>query len=255
VDPEPQIDRAAELREKWQTVTGQRWRIGAHEMLCGDWANSDYPQEGAYVLLTDPPYGMNLDADWSDVSGTLGSIGGSKGTLGRKYERVIGDQCPFDIKPVLTRFDAAKEMFLFGGDYYIGQLGEGGSWLVWDKRKESQADAIGSEFELCWSRTKHKRRILRHDWFGFLSSENGAEAHHRMHPTQKPSSLFRDIIEQWIDKDWRVYDPFCGSGTTLVACEQLKRTGCASELDPGYAAVALERLALLGLAPELISKA
>jgi site-specific DNA-methyltransferase (adenine-specific) len=50
-----------------------------------------------------------------------------------------------------------------------------------------------------------------------------------------------------------VYDPFCGSGTTLVAVHQLNRIGCGCEIDPGYAAVTLERLADLGLKPKLIS--
>jgi DNA modification methylase len=45
--------------------------------------------------------------------------------------------------------------------------------------------------------------------------------------------------------------PFCGSGSTLLAAAQLKRVGYACEVDPGYVAVGLERLALLGLKPEL----
>jgi DNA modification methylase len=48
-----------------------------------------------------------------------------------------------------------------------------------------------------------------------------------------------------------VYDPFCGSGSTIVAAAQLKRVGYGCELDPGYLAVELERLASLGLKPEL----
>jgi len=49
-----------------------------------------------------------------------------------------------------------------------------------------------------------------------------------------------------------VYDPFCGSGTTLLACEQLGRIGFGIELDPRYVAVTLERLSALGLKPKLI---
>jgi len=74
------------------------------------------------------------------------------------------------------------------------------------------------------------------------------------HPTTKPLALVARMVTNSSRPGEVVYDPFSGSGTVLVACEQLKRTGCASELDPGYAAVAIERLARLGLAPELISK-
>ena len=110
-------------------------------------------------------------------------------------------------------------MFLFGADYYAELLPNknDGSWLVWDKRKESQADAIGSEFELCWSKQKHKRRILRHDWFGFLSSENTYDARHRVHPTQKPITLFVDIINQWGKSAKVIVDIYGGSGSTLIA--------------------------------------
>ena len=51
-----------------------------------------------------------------------------------------------------------------------------------------------------------------------------------------------------------VYDPFCGSGSTLLAAHQLGRIGYGIEIDPGYIAVALERLSTLGLEPKLISQ-
>ena len=134
-------------------------------------------------------------------------------------------------------------MFLFGADYYAELLPgkNNGSWLVWDKRKPSQADAIGSEFELCWSKRKHKRRILRHDWFGFLSSENQDDARNRVHPTQKPITLLTDIIKQWGGKCSNIIDLFGGSGSTLIACEQLDRTCYMMELDPKYCDVIIKR--------------
>jgi DNA modification methylase len=51
-----------------------------------------------------------------------------------------------------------------------------------------------------------------------------------------------------------VYDPFCGSGSTIVAAHQLGRIGYGCEIEPSYVAVALERLSLLGLKPELVDK-
>jgi len=52
-----------------------------------------------------------------------------------------------------------------------------------------------------------------------------------------------------------VYDPFCGSGSTLLAAHQLQRIAYGVEIDPGYVAVTLERMAALGLKPELIDAA
>jgi len=51
-----------------------------------------------------------------------------------------------------------------------------------------------------------------------------------------------------------VYDPFCGSGSTLLAAHQLHRVGYGVEIDPGYLAVTLERLSMLGLKPEMVGK-
>lgn len=116
-----------------------------------------------------------------------------------------------------------------------------GSWLVWDKRKENQANAIGSEFELIWSKNKHKRRMLRHDWFGFLSSQNAKDAQHRVHPTQKPITLLADIIKQFGDKCNNIIDLFGGSGSTLIACEQLGRKCYMAELSPKYCDVIIKR--------------
>ena len=137
----------------------------------------------------------------------------------------------------------AKEIFLFGADYFAELLPDKnkGSWLVWDKRKESQSDAIGSEFELIWSREKHKRRVLRFDWFGFLSSTAPEEARNRVHPTQKPTSLLREIIQQWGHKSEMIADLYGGSGSTLIACEQLNRRCRMMELDPHYCDVIINR--------------
>ena len=60
-----------------------------------------------------------------------------------------------------------------------------------------------------------------------------------------------DMIQNSSRPNEIIYDPFCGSGSTLLAAGQLKRVGYGCEVDPGYVVVGLERLALLGLKPEL----
>ncbi len=72
-----------------------------------------------------------------------------------------------------------------------------------------------------------------------------------LHPTTKPVELIGKMIANSSRPGEVVYDPFCGSGSTLVAAQQLGRIGYGIELDPGYVAVALERLSMLGLKPEL----
>jgi len=244
-------DEAPELPEEPKSKLGEIYQLGNHRLICGDSTDIaviDRLMDGvkADCVLSDPPYGMNLDTDFSTIKGSMNSIGRKNHTEGNKYERVIGDNDDFTpdlINTFFANFDYVKEMFLFGADYFAELLPDKnkGSWLVWDKRKESQADAIGSEFELIWSRSKHKRRMLRHDWFGFLSSENGADARNRVHPTQKPITLLVDILSQWGKDANIVVDLYGGSGSTLIACEQLNRKCYMCELDPRYVDVIIER--------------
>ena len=246
-------DEAPEVDEENEPVVklGDVWRLGEHRLICGD---STYAAtitklmdgQKADMILSDPPYGMRLDTDFSGAVGSLKSFGRKKHTRGNKYEKVIGDNDDFSpqlINTFFNNFNYCKEIFLFGADYFAELLPNknDGSWLVWDKRKESQADAIGSEFELIWSKSKHKRRMLRHDWFGFLSSENAKDAQHRVHPTQKPVSLLVDIIKQWGDKCNIIVDLYGGSGSTLIACEQLNRRCFMAELYPKYCDVIIKR--------------
>lgn len=192
------------------------------------------------------PIVIDKNTDFSSCLGSLGSLGRKSNTRGNKYDKVIGDNDDFKPELITTFFDNfnyCKEIFLFGADYFAELLPNknDGSWLVWDKRKESQADAIGSEFELIWSKTKHKRRMLRHDWFGFLSSQNAKDAQNRVHPTQKPVSLLVDIVEQWGKDCNNVVDLYGGSGSTLIACEQLNRKCYMMELDEHYCDVIINR--------------
>lgn len=83
--------------------------------------------------------------------------------------------------------------------------------------------------------------MLRHDWVGFLSSKNAKDAQHRVHPTQKPITLLADIINQWGSNCNNIVDLYGGSGSTLIACEQLNRNCFMMELDPKYCDVIIKR--------------
>lgn len=251
-DAEPQIDRAAELNKKWAVNPGDLWRIGDHRLLCGDStlrADVERVMDGekANIVIADPPYGMKLDTDFSGMTSAK-SFG-----RGRKHKKVIGDEKPFDAQSVIGC--DCKEQFWFGADYYaksIGDTEQSGSWLVWDKRLTDSAGLIyGSSFELIFSKQKHKRDILRHLWAGFFT---GGEERTFDHPTEKPVSLIIDLINLCNDAPV-IYDPFCGCGPSLVACQNLSRKCRAIEISPEYCAVILERMATAfpGIAIERVS--
>lgn len=244
-------DEVPEVQETPVTKEGDIWQLGKHRLMCGDSTDAGsvcllMQNEKADMVLSDPPYGMRLDTDFSTIKGSMKSLGRKNNTQGNKYSKVIGDNDDFSpnlINTFFDNFDYCKEVFLFGADYYAELIPEKnqGSWLVWDKRKESQADAIGSEFELIWSKNKHKRRILRHDWFGFLSSQNGNDATNRVHPTQKPITLIEDILTQWGNGAYKIVDLYGGSGSTLIACEKTGRVCRMMELAPHYCDVIVKR--------------
>jgi hypothetical protein len=206
------------------------------------------------MVFTDPPYGMNLDTDYSSITGSKNSM--AKGIKGKKYAPIIGDDIEFDPSIILEMFSDINEIFLWGGDYYAKDLPLGG-WFVWDKcvRKDGYVSdgaekMIGSNFELCWSKHKHKREIARIFHRGMTSVDTSE----RVHPTQKPIQLAEWFVKKFSDTLEVVVDPFLGSGTTLIACERLNRKCRAVEISPAYCAVAIQRwVDMTGQEPVLLT--
>ena len=260
-DVEPQIDKADELRQKWQVETGQMWRLGEHRLICGDCTDKavvDRLMDGekADVLLNDPPYGMRLDADFSGMKNKLKFAQEEGIKNGTKYSNVIGDHQDYDASCIVELFVDIKEQFWWGADYYSETLPDtshNGAWLVWDKRLDESADKMyGSCFELLWSKQKHKRDILRHKWAGIFGMEHEPQRG-RMHPNQKPIPLYEEILQRYSKEGCLIVDCYSGSGTTLIACERLNRKCRAVEIDPGYVAVAIQRwVDATGGKPELM---
>jgi len=121
-----------------------------------------------------------------------------------------------------------------------------GSWLVWDKRSKEGFDSagnpdamIGSMFELCWSKNKHRREILRFRWAG--SYGLWQDDIKRVHPTQKPAAMIVELIKKYSKKGDIILDLFGGSGSTLIAAEQIGRTCYMMEIDPKYCDVIRKR--------------
>ena len=72
------------------------------------------------------------------------------------------------------------------------------------------------------------------------------------HGCEKPVGLLAELVEVYAQGGAVVVDPFMGSGTTIVACEQTSRIGYGMEIEPKYVAVTLQRLADMGLEPRLV---
>ena len=228
---------------------GDLFRLGRHRLLCGDSTSAEDVRrlmggKKADLLLTDPPYGINIVNTGRvgiDAPAGFGKVGTRRMVKARTYHNIEGDDHPFDPRPFL---DLAPVVMLFGGNNFASRLPDSPAWLVWDKKAEKGADHNNfSDVELVWTNLKQKScPIYRHLWSGLLrEGDRNVELKDRVHPTQKPVGLIAAILSDHSNPGALCLDPFLGSGTTLIACEQLGRTCYGMEISPQYCQVIIDR--------------
>ena len=223
---------------------GDLFKLNNHRLLCGDATKREDVEKlmndkRADIVFTDPPYGINLDTNFSGMKGIK---------RGKKYKKIKGDNINYNPQHIFDFFNYCKEIFLWGADYYAEAIPKrnDGCFFVWDKTQKgispnsSYNKMFGSNFELCWSKNRHKRQIIRCLWKGFfgLSKEDIKK---RIHPTQKPIRLFAWFIKKFSKAKNIIVDLFGGSGSTLIACEQLNRICYIMEIEPIYCAMIIGR--------------
>jgi site-specific DNA-methyltransferase (adenine-specific) len=246
-----------EIPEEVEMISkpGDIWKLGENRLICGDSTDAGVIEKlmdgvKADMVFTDPPYGMNLDTDFSSMQNHLDFAKEKGFTGGKKYEQGKVDEFHPEMIDAVFAIDA-DEMFLWGADYFAELLPNknDGSWIVWDKRANGNDDVAedyssdkmyGSCFELCWSKKKHKRDIARVKWAGVFGTEQEFD-HKRYHPTQKPIKLAGWFLDRYSKEGQVVVDLFGGSGSTLIACEQLSRKCYMCELDARYVDVIVKR--------------
>ena len=245
VDAEPKTDKAAELQVKWKTEKGQLWKLGEHRLLCGDSTNAKDVErvlgdDKADIMVTDPPYGVNYDPSWRAEAGiTL-----NENKLGKVQNDDIADWTP--------------AWQLFDGDVcYVYHAGAKAGTV----QQSLEDSGFNIRSQIIWS--KDKMALSRGDyhwqhepcWYGVRDGKKGNRTEDRTqttvwqiaaredsghgHGTQKPVECMARPIRN--HHCTTVYEPFSGSGTTIIACEQLDKKCRAIEIDPNYVAVALER--------------
>lgn len=208
--------------------SGQVWRLGRHTLICGSAYDCDKIE--ATAIITDPPYGIDYNPDWKKWDGSESD-----------YKKIEGDAEEFDPRPFLNY----PTVLMFGANYFTKHLPQGG-WLCWDKRLRDELDEmVGSPFELAWfksSFTKRSAIMIRVLHGGVVNADSvNGNNQKRFHPTQKPVVLMEEIIKKVTKEKEVICDPFCGSGTTLIAAENTGRTCIAYEIEPSYCNVILSR--------------
>jgi len=260
VDAEPQIDRAAELQEKWQTSTGQLWKLGDHRLLIGDCTVRENVErlmggERADMMFTDPPYGVDY---------TGGHFHSGNVNIKRERERLESDKTTaiyWDFLPIANEFvDGACYMWFAGtkGREVFDAVEDCGfeihAMIIWHKINATYA-AMNAQYkqrhEPCLY-FKSKKSTLH--WVGKSNEctvwEEKRDASNEFHPTQKPIVLAERAIGNHDAK--KIIDFFAGSGSTIIAAQNLSRRCYAMEISPNYGAVILERFyTATGITPEL----
>ena len=244
--PEENLEGDTKLEEppipdnvKKRCKSGDMWQMGGHKLICGDSTQNDVLDRlmggtTANMLFTDPPYGYNYQSNMR--------------TKSDKFDVINNDDKILDFFPnLLGRVDGFvmvcttwkvldKWLPLFESQYDLSNM------IIWDKGGGGIGDlkkTFSTDYEiiLC-ANNGHEIKKKRVGSVWDISKDSANEY---KHPTQKPIELSAYAIEHTTDKENVVLDVFGGSGSTLLACEQLDRKCYMVELDEHYCDVILQR--------------
>lgn len=248
-DPEQEIEPPA----KPVSRTGDLWLLGKHRLLCGDCTvepdverllGDDRP----HLMVTDPPYGVDYDPEWRDEwAKKYPSMGNRKDTAKGKVEND-------------DRADWSAAWNLFPGDtVYCWSAGLRSREVVESLEKAGfvmRAQIIWAKQHIAFGRGDYH---FQHEpcWYAVRKGRKGHWAGDRKqttlwqidkpqksetgHSTQKPVECMRRPIQNNSKPGDYVYEPFMGSGTTMIAAEMMNRYTLGLELNPAYVDVAVER--------------
>lgn len=253
--PEPETDKIDHLIQKYGTAPGQLWECGEHKIFCGD---STEPEnldilfsrnEKATLLLTDPPYNVCLNYHQDTTQDHVS----------------IEDFDAWTLQWALLWQQYTERQIVTPGTIHSI-----GFWIAtpalhthhvapWIKTNSTTEGKVAHWW--CWEAMifcadpKNKTKFGKKrgsDLFEYpITSQNMPEktTQHKAdrlidyHPCPKPYELWKELITWYSEPNDLIADAFSGSGTTLVAAEQLQRRARVMEISPGYVALALERWA------------
>lgn len=244
---------------------GQIYKLGEHRLMCGDstdeaMVNRLMDGNVPNIMMTDPPYGVKLDQSWRDKA--LGSR-----AMGKGNKNVVQNDDRADWTEVWQLFKGNVAYIWHAGkftDVVMQSLRnsdfEPTQQIIWNKSVMIMGRSdYHFKHEPCWYAIRNGKK---HDWVGDRKQTtiiDAAPPNHIMagskeektdHPTQKPLACMELIVNHSGD----VYEPFGGSGSTLIACEKHNKKCYCMELDPKYVDIIIARWEkFTGKKAELIS--
>ena len=266
-DPGEGEDDAPPLPVRPVSRVGDLWLCGPHRVICGDSTDRQVVSRlvgdrEPLLLVTDPPYGVELDTEWRDRAGLNGCGPAEPSymkqrTQGHRQTSISGDTRA-DWSEAFALVPSLQVGYVFHASAYTrevldGLLGIGfvhHQQIIWDKgRTVLTRTHYWFQHEPCWYVRKKNA-----PWYGKAGENStiwqspspkfimgGSREEKYDHPTQKPVALMRRPILNHTQGGELVYDPFLGSGTTLAAAEATERVCYGVELDAQYADVVIQR--------------
>lgn len=250
IDP----DLAEEYQKKWKVKKKDLWTLGIHRIACGDCTDSELISRlmdghKAQICWTDPPwnvaYGATKHPSWKKRSIENDNLGEDFEKFAESFCGAIKDN--LDPGSPIYMAMSAQEWPVIDG--VLRKTGfHWSSTIIWakDRLVLSRKD-YHTQYEPIWygwldgkARLRGVKDRTQSDLWNIPRPSKSDE-----HPTMKPVELVvRSLANSSLPKDI-VFEPFSGSGTTLIACENTGRFCRAIEIDPKYVAVALERWSVL----------
>jgi DNA modification methylase len=249
------------------TKLGDLWLCGLNRVLCGDATDPEtvsrlLGERKPFLMVSDPPYGIELDSEWRDRAG-LNKRGPAapsylkQRTKGHRETSISGDTRA-DWSEAFALVPSLEVAYVWHASKFTREVLDGllrigflhHQQIIWNKgRAVLTRTHYWFQHEPCWYVRKKNA-----PWYGKAGENStiwdspspkfimgGSDEDKLDHPTQKPVALMRRPILNHTKPGELVYDPFLGSGTTLAAAELTQRVCCGLELDPKYVDVVVER--------------
>lgn len=258
---EEAVEDDYEMPEEIQTdiVLGDLFEIGEHRLLCGDSTDSDQVAklmngDKADMVFTDPPYGVSIVGTKNNKS-----IAGDLSQTAIPFSFEIAVMQATNEKAKVYFCGAESNILMYNKlfDRYLRQMPR---HLIWVKETfVMKPNGYHNQYEIIYHGYKSGGGSLK-EWHGGRTEDEASDVWHikrdssasYLHPTQKPIELPSRAIKNSSPVNGLIYEPFTGSGSTMVAAHQLNRKCYGMELDPKYCQVIVDRM--LKLDPTLTVK-
>ena len=259
-DPGAQMDKANELREKWGVCLGQLWQLGEHRLICGDCTDelaiAKVMDNKAAITFTSPPYNAGVSAQLSGNTSIDDNLYKNEYDDNQTQEAYLDLLNRFTEQAMtVSEYVFVNLQFLSGNkrafvDYLNVFRDRLADIAIWDKGHAAPQQAqrvMDSRFEFVIIFSESATRAIgTREFRGMVHNvyDGNPQRHNEyasIHAATFPVDFPEHFINTFTNKGDSVFEPFLGTGTTLIACERLGRKARCIEISPSYCAVAIER--------------